>query len=65
MCLGMAQGVQQTTLDGFTTCKDCRHGKDLGANDYGCTSERRQQDRKKLVNKADYSCEYAERDFIK
>lgn len=47
------------------TCKDCLYGRHLGGKDYGCRSEKRRAERKKLVNKEDYSCEYAERSFIK
>lgn len=53
-----------------TTCEMCLYGKNLGGKDYGCRSERRRQDKLKddsikLVNDKDYSCEYAERGFIK
>ena len=65
MCLGMENGVQQTTLDGFTTCKDCLYGRDVLGGQYACRSDRRRQEGKKLVNKADYTCGYAERKFIK
>ena len=64
MCLGMAQGVQ-TALDGFITCKDCLYGRDVGAGDYGCISQKRRDSGHKLVNKADFSCDYAERGFDK
>ena len=50
----------QTTLQGFTTCESCVYGRDLGANDYGCRSEKRRASGEKMVNKGDYSCDYAE-----
>lgn len=50
----------QTTLQGLTTCESCVYGRDLGANDYGCRSEKRRASGEKMVNKGDYSCDYAE-----
>jgi hypothetical protein len=50
----------QMALDGFVTCERCLYGRDLGANDYGCRNERRRASGEKMVNKKDYSCEYAE-----
>lgn len=72
MCLGLANGYiksEQTALDGFVTCEQCYYGRDLGGKDYGCRSEKRRQLNKdnpqeyRLVNKADYSCKYAEAKF--
>lgn len=60
----------QLAFDGFITCKTCYYGRDLLGGDYACRSERRRQEVLngkdiKLVNKKDYTCEYAERKFIK
>lgn len=41
------------------TCKRCEYGRSLGANDYGCRNDTRKKEKQKLVNKADYNCEYA------
>lgn len=51
-------------------CKDCLYGRHLGGKDYGCRSEKRRDENRqdsnvKLVNKEDYSCDYAEMGFIK
>ena len=50
----------QTTFKGFTTCERCIYGRNLLGGDYGCRSEKRKAENLKLVNKKDYSCEYAE-----
>lgn len=49
----------QLTLNGFITCDKCRYGRNLGANDWGCRSEKRRAERLKMVNKGDYTCDYA------
>jgi hypothetical protein len=55
----------QITFEGFTTCDKCKYGRDLSGGDYGCRSEKRRQSGEKMVNKKDYSCEYAERWYTK
>lgn len=57
--------MTQTALDGFITCEKCIYGRDLFGGDYGCRSEKRRAENLKMVNKKDYSCEYAEMGFIK
>lgn len=54
----------------MTYCEHCLYGRHLGGRDYGCVSERRRQDKMRddsirLVNKKDYTCDYAERKFLK
>lgn len=51
--------MEQIAFDGFVTCDRCEYGRSLGANDYGCRNEIRRNEKQKLVNKADYNCEYA------
>ena len=60
----------QLGLDGFITCENYYYGRHLGGLDYACRSERRRQDKLndnsiRLVNKKDFTCDYAERGFIK
>ena len=58
----------QLALDGFITCDKCVYGRNLGGSDWGCKSERRRAEHKKMVHnlhKEPYSCEYAEAAFIK
>ena len=49
---------------GFTvTCDNCIFGRHLGGNDWGCLSELRRMDKKRLVNnpvKEPFECEYSE-----
>ena len=52
--------MMQTTFKGFTTCERCIYGRNLLGGDYGCRSEKRREKRLKMVNKKDYSCDYAE-----
>ena len=45
------------------TCNCCIYGRNIGGNDWGCLSEKRRADHKKLVNnpiKEPFDCEYGE-----
>lgn len=55
--------MKQSTTD--ITCENCFYGRDLLGGQYGCRSEKRRAERLKLVNKKDYSCEFAEVKYYK
>lgn len=44
------------------TCAECKHGRDLGCNDYGCRNEKAYPNLDKKVHKADYACKYGVRE---
>lgn len=41
-------------------CQNCKHGRNLGANDYGCRNKDHYNDIEKRVNKGDFVCGYGE-----
>ena len=44
----------------YVTCGNCKYGREFGGNDFACRCEERQAANLKLVNKSNFSCEYAE-----
>lgn len=52
--------MEQMMLQECVTCGTCKYGCEVGGNDFACRCEERQAAKLKLVNKSNFSCEYAE-----
>lgn len=49
----------QTMLSDFITCDRCFYGRDLMGSQWGCRNKERRANGDLLVNKKDFTCDYA------